>query len=413
MRIASGKASRRLGAAAKMLLARRKGPKTCKDKAMLRSAFFALALSFVALPLAGCGGADSDSTGGGGGTPVKLAPADTRDFTYADALITAKVAINEHEGRFIVDSGSPVVLLNTNSFTEVNGLETASKVVVNDGSTFSNVQVLAEGNLTSPDPKVPIDGLLGCEVICQTKAFFDYRAGTLSLGSASTVTGVGPLRKVPFSFEGGETVDGLKVPKSRVVVSVMIEGEAHSLIVDTGASSVTIRSTVFNDLIADGRPTLVGPTLETTSGTSKSTVARASSIAIGSVEAKDVIMVGDPAFDKFLDSVAKEVGHPIDGSSFIVDIGHSVGFELGTEGTSFLVASVVPGTDAETKGVVRGDQVEEIDGKVLSNITLSEVSELVSGAIGKSHAVKFGSAASPTISNQTLRFAVIDLLSSK
>jgi hypothetical protein len=399
---------------------------------MLRRALLG---SLLSLAVAGCGGESNPQ-------PEPFPSADTKDFTRATGLVTAEVTVDQQGGRLIVDTGSPVVLLDPSAFPAAPQVGQVGTLVVNETSTFSSVDVISAADLTSPDPDVPIGGLLGCTIVCKQKASFDYVSGKVFLGGGVPSAAVGPTQKLPFSFEGGETVSqsgqSVTIPRSRVVVSVTIEGVAHPMIVDTGASSVTIRSTAFAEIVKDGRPTLKGPTIETTEGTSNSIITRVATMSVGPVESKDVILVGDAATDMFFDAVAKEVGHPIDGSlggsflgrhfvtvdypnetlelaayddpSFMVDLGTSIGFLLGNDGPLLVVQSVDPGSEAATKGVSIGDTVKAIDGKDLTKLIPSQIVELLSGRPGLAREVSFGTAKSSAIGDKTVTLHVVDLL---
>ncbi len=401
---------------------------------MLRRRIVASVL--VSLALAGCGGGDSQSQ------PEPFGPADTTDFSHATGLITAEVTIDDQGGRLIVDTGSPVVLLDPDAFPNAPEVGTVDTLVVDKKSTFSNVDVIAAGSLSSPDPAVPIGGLLGCTILCEQKTSFDYASGALMLGGGSPTASVGKTVNLPFSFEGGETVseDGqsVQIPRSRVVVTVMIENVPHPMILDTGASSVTLRSSAFASILKDGRPTLKGPTIETTQGTSNSIITRVATMSVGDAAAKGVIIIGDPSADTIFDAVAKEVGHPIDGSlggsflgkffltidypnktlalapydnsDFLVDLGTSIGFLLRSDGPLLVVDSVDPGSDAEAKGVSPNDTVKAIDGKDLSKLIPSQIVELVGGRVGSSRQVTFGTAKSSAIADKTVSLQVADLL---
>ena len=66
-----------------------------------------------------------------------------------------------------------------------------------------------------------------------------------------------PGAAIPFKIEGGGTVSSatttLSYPATRIPVTVTIEGVDHPFILDTGASEVTVRASLFAALAADGR----------------------------------------------------------------------------------------------------------------------------------------------------------------
>jgi hypothetical protein len=229
----------------------------------------------------------------------------------------------------------------------------------------------------------------------------------------------------------------ISLPKSRIIVSVSIEGTAHTMLVDTGASDVTVRSSVFSSLTHDGRATLGAGTVETVNGTSHATMTRARTMALGPVALDGVIVLGDPATDSLFDTVGQEVSRTVDGSlggsflnhfyltvdyaqqtlalapysdtSFVIDPAERLGLTVGrAPDHTYHVTAVVSGSDAANKGVSVGDTVVTIDGTDLSGASVSEIIALVSGPVGTSKMVTFGPAR--TLAGQTVSIQISELL---
>jgi membrane-associated protease RseP (regulator of RpoE activity) len=227
------------------------------------------------------------------------------------------------------------------------------------------------------------------------------------------------------------------LPKSRIVVTVSIEGTKHTMLLDTGASDVTVRSSVFSSLTQDGRATMTAGTVETVSGTSRATMTRTRSVVLDGVEVDGVVVLGDAATDMLFESVSQEVGQTVDGSlggnflnqfyltidyagqtlafarytdtSFIIDPAERLGFMLGraTDGT-YKVASVVAKSDAANQGVHVGDAIVAVDGAELAGASVSQILARMSGVPGTTKLVTFGTARS--LAGQTVAIQVSELL---
>jgi hypothetical protein len=405
----------------------------------LRSACFAF---FIA---AGCSSTGPRGLPSSSGSPTGSGPSQVVAFSHATNLIPAEVTVDGETAILAVDTGSPIVLLNPSDYASAPANDTVGDVAeLSVGSTtFHNVQVVGSNALASPDPAVALGGLLGCTIICGGSASFNYRDGVFALGDASVPMGVMAAATVPFSLMGGRTVSlgttSVTLPKSRIVVSVLIEGAPHTMIVDTGASFVTLLSSTFSALTSDGRATLPAGMVETVAGVSTATMARTKTMTVGGVEVDGVVVVDDPATDTFFQGVSQEVGETIEGSlggtflhdfymtidypkqslsfarfadlSWAIDPGTRLGFSLASSTASagaYTVSSVVSGSDAAAKGVRAGDTVVAIDGTTLSSVTISELLGLVSGAAGTTKAVQFGPGQS--LAGMTVDIQVSDLL---
>ena len=358
-------------------------------------------------------------------------------------LLYVPVDVDGATALMFVDTGDPFLLLSPITYPRAPEPVGSVSTVGVESDHVSNVQVLTSSTAvpTSPDPAVTIGGLLGCTVICGSVISFDYRDAVFTIGDPVAPSGLMPETVLPFSFKGGETVQScgstVTVPRSRVVVTVEIEGAAHTMIVDTGASALTVDANIYAELTQDGRAQLTGGMVMTTSGSTSASFTRAKSVSVGGVEAQDIVVSHDPSFDMNLADVSTDAGVTIEGSlggtflnefyvtidypneklhfaryadtSFIVDPADNLGFYPEATGDGgYTVARVFPGTDAANKGVSVGDTLLAIDGIALASQTLSQTVVLLSGKVGSTKSVEFGAAAK--LGNMTVPITVANLL---
>jgi len=373
--------------------------------------------------LGACGSSATTSTPKDGGAS-RSAPseADLKAFSYLTNTIPATITVDGASALAVIDTGDPWVLLDPVTFPAAASLGQSGGTVTSislAGTSTSDPWVYGEtsGDIAI-DPTFAIEANVGCTVLCGFVASFNYRDVSLALGSAATPSGLEAPTTLPFKLLGGEGNSAF--PASRIVVTVSLEGTDYSMIVDTGATDVTVSAAAFAALTADGRTQISGG-VDTTSGMSTSSLTRAATVAVGSVSAAGVVIAHDTSFDMNLAQVSTDVGHTIDGSlggtflhnfyvtvdyagqqlslaryqdvSFILDQGEHIGITLGVEpdGTSFAVTSV--SGDAATKGVAVNDFVTAIDGTELASISELQVAALIYGKVGSTKAVTFGAAA--------------------
>jgi hypothetical protein len=361
-------------------------------------------------------------------------------FSHITNVLLAPVSAGGASGLGFVDTGNPWVLLDPSKYPAAQALPATGgdvSAVTVASETAENVYVVAEpGGFPSPDPSIALASNAGCTAICSFVAAFDYQNVAFSLGTDAPTppAGLNPETVVDFSFEGGSVLDGVTVPKSRVVVPVSIEGTMYTMIVDTGASEVTVSQAAFSAITKDGRPTVSGGSVETTTGTSTSTLARVSSISVGGADVSSVVISHDTSFDMNLADVSTDVGHTIDGSlggtfldnffvtidypntklhlapysdtSSVVDPAEQIGIALAPQNGSYVVAAAIG--DAASQGVVAGNVVDSIDGQELGGLGIAQASILLYGKVGSTKQVTFGSAGS--ITGQTLTLTVLELL---
>ena len=424
--------------------------------------------AFWALSLSSCGG-------GGGNAEPKLStmgmlgqPSTTM---ISDNLIFVSASLDgmdEDPGRFgmLVDSGSPVVLIDPSLFggtppattadipTKVNlGLLDASgqPVVVIDDAPVLQVS-------TAMMDALGLGGVLGGQVMRQFSVQLDYAAPMMegfclgcTAGPRDDVQSPGGV--VPFTLKGGGNstvtlgtdVESPKVdiPATRIPVTVAIDGTNHLCIVDTGATVVSLRSTVYASLVSDGRAQLTsGITIMTVGGVSNASVTRAKTISVGGATVDDapVLTIMSATPDDLLSSISHELGSQVDcllGGSFlrnflvtidypagqlhlepyntppIPDEFRRVGFTLGLDITgNFVVESVYPNSDAAAKKVMTNDEVVAVDGTSLASVgDVSAADALLDGMLGTSKEITFGAnTGDPSLAGQTVSINVDDLI---
>jgi hypothetical protein len=209
------------------------------------------------------------------------------------------------------------------------------------------------------------------------------------------------------------------------------------MMVDTGASEVSVDAATYAAITADGRAQLTSGGVETTAGVSRASYTRTKTMSLGTAQATGVIVLHDTSFDTNLATVSTDAGETIHGSlggsflthfylsidypnrtlhlapyqdtSFIYDGAEIIGIGWGTALSSgWSVSNVLQGSDAAKKGVAAGDIIVAIDGTPLASLTLTQVEVLLGGAVGSTKSLQFGSATN--LANQTVSIAVDELL---
>lgn len=329
---------------------------------------------------------------GKAGTPI--AAVVERDILFVPAKVNG-------EGRTLgIDTGSPVFSLTDPSTT---GIEHVSLEI--GGVSFANVgaAVTSQG----------VGSTLGCSILCGFAIGLNYRDARFTLGVDRETAAPPDLfaeAVAPFELLGG----GAKVifqtranlPASRIVLTAMIEGVPRRVVIDSGAGTCVVRSSIFDALVADARSTL-SLVVATQSGVQTAREARLRSIQIAGAEVTRAPVIAGPALDAILQD---DDGQPFDvilGGSFlrefyvVVDYPNRslhlsryttrdhvreqevrVGIEVDASHT---VQHVLPGSDAEKVGVTAGDVVLAVDGVPTDEMTQLELAATLVGPIGSSH----------------------------
>jgi hypothetical protein len=432
-------------------------------------------LSLILTTALACGGG-----GGSNNTPLMtsgmLGEPSTAVISNNLIFVNASMnAMDQTPGTFgmLVDTGSPVVLIDPTLFNTpppTTDAQILAKVDLGLLDASGNPVVIIEQAPVLQVSNAMMDGLgfggiLGGSVMHQFSVQLDYSAPMMDgfcLGcTAGGRADVLADNVIPFKLKGGGNSavtlgtdsqgnpinsPAINIPPTRIPVTVAIDGTAHTCIVDTGATEVSLRSTVYDALIADGRAQLSGGiAIMTIAGASGAAVTRAKTIAVGTATAADVpvmtIMSSDPSRpDPLLSNISQEIGTQIDcllGGSFLRDFLVTIdypggqlhlepyatppipdefrraGFTIGLDATAthFVVASVYPNTDAASQGIAVNDEVVAIDGTNLASVQFVDAAdELLDGVPGTTKTITFGTTKKAANSGQTLAVAVDDLI---
>jgi hypothetical protein len=321
-----------------------------------------------------------------------------------------------------VDTGDPEALLDGLFFDAVAApaFDNGSDVAITLGATTVPDAFVIDSPLTdvSSSFKTVLYGNVGCSVTCGYAASFDYQGVAVALAptmdQVTAPAGVGADQIVPFTLEGGHSMN---LPVSRVIVPVTIDGATYHMMIDTGASTVSVSSAAFAALTADGRATIAG-NVSTTQGADMSTRTRAHAITVAGVEVDGAIVESDPNFDTILTNISTDVGYTIDGSlggtflrnffvtidypnsqlhlapyvdtSWQLDLARNAGITItGPAESGYTVTAVT--ADAAAKGIEVGDNVIAIDGRdALAFDDVYEAQATLLGDVGTTKHVAIG-----------------------
>jgi hypothetical protein len=431
-------------------------------------------VAMTVLTVSSCGGGSPGVSATGLGEPSTALIAGNLIFVNA-----ATDGMKEQQGAFgmLIDSGSPVVLLDPTLFDRTPPTSEAQipitvKLGLLDANgdpvvVINNVPALQVSNAMMD--ALGFGGILGGDVMRNFSVQLDYSAPMmegfcLGCNASTTRTDVSPGGTIPFTLKGGGRSSVTlgtdaqgnvinspvsNIPPTRIPLMVSIDGGLpHQFILDTGATEVSLRSTVFADLVSDGRAQLVsGIAIMTIAGASNASLTRAKTLTVGSVTVTDLpvmtIVNPDPTQppDPLLDSIGNEIGKQVDGllggsflRNFLVSIDYPsgqlhlqpyatppipdefrrVGFTIGLDATgmNFVVASVYPNTDAAAKGIMVNDEIVSVDGTSLISVGyVASADALLDGTPGTSKMIEFGhKTGTPALAGTTLSVLVDDLI---
>jgi Aspartyl protease len=430
------------------------------------------ACGLLALAAVSCGGSSNNRTPPDSGITTSGMLGEPSTALISGNLIFINASLNamdEDPGRFgmLIDSGSPVVLIDPTLFMASAPTQVATKVDLGlldaSGQPVVIIQNAPAFQIsTQMMDALGFGGILGGDVMRNFSVQLDYAAPMMegfclgcAAGARDDVQSPGGV--VSFTLKGGGatavtlsptiTSPITNIPPTRIPVTVQFDGTNHQCIVDTGATEVSLRSTVYASLVSDGRAQLMsGIAIMTIAGASNASVTRAKTITVGGQTVDDAPVMtivssnqNDP--DPLLDSISKEVGTTIDcllGGSYlrnflvtidyprgqlhlepydtppIADEFRRVGFTLGLDATgqNFVVQSVYPNTDAAAKGVMVNDQVVTVDGtSLISKVYVADADALLDGTPQTSKMVTFGSkTGTPALAGTTVDILVEDLI---
>ncbi len=368
---------------------------------------FAIAL----VASAGCG-----SSGGldYSGTPGQEVP-----VTIASAVPVIDASADGAPGRFLVDSGSPVTIL------DLAAGDPGTRRIALDAFalTFPDVPV-ATFDLFAGSEQA-FDGLVGGDVLSGFALTLDYRdqRGWLEEEDDALPAGVDPATvDAPLwadaQLRGGGHLDvpgcsggdcSVDVRATRLLVEASIESAPPAwFLIDTGATAVVLAPSIADALGGAGRPRLDGVTVATADGPATAYYTRVGDISVAGTAATDVPVLVLPA--SLLAPLEDEVGHPIAGllggsflRQFLVtlddpgrrlrlarfrDQDHidpdefvGVGFTMASTGGVWEVRDVYSGTDAAAEGLTHGELVVSLDGIDLAGADRATVNGILGGFV--------------------------------
>lgn len=406
-----------------------------------------LSMLLVAVAVGSCGGGDSKyAVTGTLGIPSSTVMG--ANLIFADASMNGSAEVAGTEFGMLIDSGAPVVLIDPSFFGQPDPLTAA------DVQTHIDLGFLQEG--TPPTPPTPpttvavikqipvlqlgaammdeigFGGILGGDVMRDFSIQLDYAAPTMDGFCLGCTSGprddvASPGSTVEFSLRGGgrgpvplgnNVAPVVTIPATRIPVTVDIEGTQYPFIVDTGASEVSVRSTVFSALTADGRAKLTGFPITTVMGDSGASVTRGRTITVGGETIANAPIMTIPGDDLLngisaeLDpSGAKQIDGLLGGSflrNFLVTIDYPKGqlhlqayttqtwvdefkrVGIGLAGTppgshhAYAAGVVYPGSDADSKGIRLGNEIWSIDDVSLDGLDALTADTMLDGTPGTS-----------------------------
>jgi hypothetical protein len=437
----------------------------------------ACALALLEFGGASCGG------GSGGGSNPKYStmgmlgnPSSTvvgTNLVFIDAALNGMSEIApDLNFDVLIDTGSPTVLIDPSFFSETPVTVTSANILTtinlslldNSGNPVVTLDAIPALQLSSAMmDEIGLGGILGGNVLRQFSIQLDYAEPMMHgfcLGCASGPRDdvESPGAAIPFALEGGsggragevELTPTLMpnvgvIPATRIPVTVTVDGVDHPFIVDTGASEVSVRSTLFSTLVADGRAQLMNFGIETVEGGSTASVTRAKTITVGGETVTDVpvmSIMSTPA-DDLLNNIGLEIDPSgsklIDGllggsflRNFLVTIDYPngqlhlqryntetwvdefqrIGIDIAGLPDSdrhwYAIDIVYPGTDAAKQGLVAGDEILSIDGTSLDGIGWLTADNLLNGTVGTSKTIVYSQ--TDTSAQQTVSVLVDDLI---
>jgi hypothetical protein len=328
-------------------------------------------------------------------------------------------------GRFLVDTGAPYTILDTDSFPIEDGAHDIALDAF--GVSFFDYDVVAYDALPFPMGSTPLAGIIGGDLLRNFAFALDYQGARAWLfdewdGAPPADVDLAGAAAMDIELRGGGnyivpgTCDGgcglIDIPATRIVVSAMFEGEPVLALVDTGATAVVLSDTLVDALGDAGRPRLDGVTVGTATGPRTAYFTRIGSLELGgSVSLGSVPSLVVPGWDLF-DAISSEVDADVQaiigGSAlrhFVTTIDYPSrelvlaeyadpshidprefvrpGFELVRSGERWVVSDVYDSSDAEAQGVRSGETVAELGGTPIGALEEAEVLQLLDGyAVG-------------------------------
>ncbi|HXJ23703.1 MAG TPA: aspartyl protease family protein [Polyangia bacterium] len=365
----------------------------------------------------------------------------------------------------LIDSGSPVVLIDPEMFglpTPATANDVQKNVdlgLIRDGYVVATIQQIPAVQLSAAMmDTIGFGGILGGNVMRQFSVQLDYAAPSghgfcLGCTSGARDDVESPGAAVPFMLKGGAhgplvlnsmVMPTVTTPATRIPVTVTIDGTDYPFILDTGASEVSVRGSVFDAITSDGRAVLKDFPITTVMGDSGASVTRTRTITVGGETVMDAPVMTIPG-DDLLNGISAEVDRSgktqIDGllggsylRNFLVTVDYPggqlhlqsyntqtwvdefkrVGVGLAqTPATAnhwYAFGVVYPGTDAYNQNLKVGEEVISIDGTPLDGLDPVTADALLNGTVGTTKTIVY--AASDNATPVSVDVKVDDLIPS-
>ncbi len=366
--------------------------------------------------------------GSGGGIEYDGVPGRPEPAYFDSWVPSIDVSIDgDGPHRFLLDTGSPLTFLDTDSFAGDDG----ARDIDLDAFQLQFPGYPSDAYDVFPfthNDYVHFDGIVGGDLMSEFTFSLDYQNqrvwldddwdGQLPDGVVADSVDAGQIVDAPVEGGGVAILPGdcdpncgtRKVPATRVLVEVELEDLADPvwMLVDTGSSSVVLPQALIDQLDTPGRPRLDGVTVRTVQGVVAAYFTRVWRMSLGGTVSETSMPALVMTDSSFLDSVSAEVGLDVKGligGTFLrhylctidypvdqmvmaryVDQGHTgadefvgVGFTMGRYDGTWTVLDVYPGTSAASAGIVSGDAVVEIDGNAITGADRETVDLLLAG----------------------------------
>ncbi len=357
-------------------------------------------------------------------------------------------------GRFLVDTGAPFSVLDTDSYDLSDGKHAVDLDAF--GLHVFDYEVVAFDALPFPQGDRVIDGIVGGALMCSFTLSVDYQGERAWLDDAwdggapaEFDAAVAPAIAVDVRLDGGGRylVPGncggdcgtIELPGTRILVEVVADGDAEpfTALVDTGATAVVASEALMTRLGMDGRPRLDGVTVGTASGPVTAYFTRLGSVSLSDAaepltSVPTLVVPGFDLFDALSDEVDGDVDAIIGGTllrHFLVTMDYpgrqlvlsryrdpshidadefvDLGFDMVASGGAWVVGDVYSGTDAQAQGVRTGDVVVRLDGTEIAGLDEGAVRAIVTQYdVGDAISLELDRLGGPV----TLSVAVEDLL---
>ncbi len=321
--------------------------------------------------------------------------------TFYSDVPQVEVAVDDGESHdFLLDTGAPATLLDAAAYAFDPGVYPSSTVQTL-GITVLDLDCavlnLFGGALT-------VGGIVGGDILRNFALTLDYRDAWATLytdldGAPPPGGGdFGSTTTRSFELRGGGLLstpsgEDLPVPPTRVVMTLDIEGHDVLAVLDTGASSVVVDESLYQDLLdwRPERPVLEGFQVLTVDAAQDVVITRLASLRIASQGGVDTVQTSVPALvvlgSNALEHLSAEVGRSIQallGGAFLryyqltidyparqvtlqpyLETDHvdpeeyiGVGFTWDQVAVgNVVVERIVGGSDADLQGVAEGDRI--------------------------------------------------------